>query len=78
MSVIRSYNSGPHFPVFQLNTDQNNSEYGHILRSDIPSRISIKLRLCYQYSKSFDRNDSLLQLLKNFAPRLNESKEVDW
>ena len=39
---IRSY-SGPHFPIFGLNTpysdpmrenaDQNNSEYGHILRS---------------------------------------------
>ena len=25
---IRSY-SGPHFPAFGLNTDQNNSEYGH-------------------------------------------------
>ena len=30
---IRSY-SGPHFPAFRLNTDQNNSEYGHFLRSD--------------------------------------------
>ena len=25
--------SGPHFPAFGLNTDQNNSEYGHFLRS---------------------------------------------
>ena len=38
---IRSY-SGPHFPAFGLNTerygeneDQNNSEYGHFLCSDI-------------------------------------------
>ena len=31
---IRSY-SGPYFPAFGLNTDQNNSEYGHILRSKI-------------------------------------------
>ena len=37
--LIRSY-SGPHFPAFGLNTvrmgenaDQNNSEYGHFLRS---------------------------------------------
>ena len=30
---IRSY-SGPYFPAFGLNADQNNSEYGHFLRSD--------------------------------------------
>ena len=29
---IRSY-SGPCFPAFGLNTDQNNSENGHFLRS---------------------------------------------
>ena len=29
---IRSY-SGPHFPAFRLNTDQNNFEYEHFLRS---------------------------------------------
>ena len=29
---IRSY-SGPHFLAFGLNTDQNNFEYGHFLRS---------------------------------------------
>ena len=28
---IRSY-SGPCFPAFGLNTDQNNSEFGHFLR----------------------------------------------
>ena len=30
---IRSY-SGPYFHAFTLNTDQNNSEYGHFSRSD--------------------------------------------
>ena len=30
---IRSY-SGPYFPAFGQNTDQNNSEYGHFLRSE--------------------------------------------
>ena len=29
---IWSY-SGPHFPAFGLNTEQNNSEYGNILHS---------------------------------------------
>ena len=29
---IRSY-SGPHFPAFGPNMDQNNCEYGHLLRS---------------------------------------------
>ena len=31
---IRSY-SGPYFPAFELNTDQNNSEYGHFSRSEV-------------------------------------------
>ena len=35
---IRSY-SGPHFPTFGLNTDQNNYEYGHFLRSNEHSAI---------------------------------------
>ena len=30
---IRSY-FGSHFPTFGLNTDQNNSEYGHFSRTD--------------------------------------------
>ena len=30
---IRGY-SGPNFPAFGLNTDQNSSEYGHFSRSD--------------------------------------------
>ena len=29
---IRSF-SGPRFPMFELNTDQKNSEYGHFSRS---------------------------------------------
>ena len=32
---IQGY-SGPYFPAFELNRDQNNSEYGHFLRSAIP------------------------------------------
>ena len=31
---IRSY-SGPYFPAFELNTDQNNSEYGQFSRSEV-------------------------------------------
>ena len=30
---IRRY-SGPHFPTFGLNADQNNSENGHFLRTE--------------------------------------------
>ena len=32
--VIHIRSSDPLFPAFGLNTDQNNSEYGHFLRSD--------------------------------------------
>ena len=35
---IWSY-SGPHFRTFGLNTDQNNSKYGHFLRSATGSKI---------------------------------------
>ena len=43
---IRSY-SGPHFPAFGLNTeqntDQNNSEYGHVLHSlNVPGNFQPK------------------------------------
>ena len=31
---IQSY-SGPYFPEFGLNTDQNNSKYGHFSRSSV-------------------------------------------
>ena len=34
---IWSY-SGPYFPAFGLNMDQNNSEYGHFSRSDSNNR----------------------------------------
>ena len=33
--LVRSY-SGPYFPAFGLNADQNNSEQGHFLRSEGP------------------------------------------
>ena len=34
VSRIRGY-FGPYFPAFGLNTDQNNSKYGHFLRNDL-------------------------------------------
>ena len=45
---IRSY-SGPHFPAYGLNTDQNNFEYGHFLCSDpLYELYIVELRLvCY-------------------------------
>ena len=42
---IRSY-SGPYFPVFRLNTDQNNSEYRHFARINIYRR---KRHLNYEF-----------------------------
>ena len=33
-SVCIRIHSGPHFPAFGLNTDQNNSKYRHFLRSE--------------------------------------------
>ena len=36
---IRSY-SGSNFPALGLNTGQNNSEYGHVLRSDVLQELS--------------------------------------
>ena len=39
---IWSY-SGPCFPAFGLNTDQNNSEYGHFLRSDAYNFLGLRL-----------------------------------
>ena len=42
---IRSY-SGPYFPAFGMNTDRNNSEYGHLLHSEKKQSMSlIKLDL---------------------------------
>ena len=50
---IRSY-SGPHFPAFGLNTvrmqekaDQNNSEYGHFLRSADQMCTTKFLQICF-------------------------------
>ena len=39
---IRSY-SGSCFPAFGLNTDQNNSEYGHFSRDDYFRETSLPL-----------------------------------
>ena len=53
---IRGY-SGPYFPVIGLNTDQNNTEYEHVLSSEI--RYSLKyayyiscfsLKVCLEYA----------------------------
>ena len=42
---VRSY-SGPYFPAIGLNTDQNNTEYGHFLRSvGFVSNINLNWRL---------------------------------
>ena len=41
---IRSY-SGPYFPAFGLNTDQNNCEHGHFLRSANKGSDSVRSRL---------------------------------
>ena len=52
---IRSY-SGPHFPAFRLNTDQNNSEYGHFLRSDthqVYFKFTRKTSLHITFTKKF-------------------------
>ena len=46
---IRSY-SGPYFPAFGLNTDQNNSEYGHFSRSD-----GVSLRIQSECGKIWTR-----------------------
>ena len=35
---IRSY-SGPYFPAFGINTDQNNFEYEHFLHSDMQGQV---------------------------------------
>ena len=48
---IRSY-SGPCFPAFRLNTDRNNSEYGHFLRSAY-RRFSCFDICLFEYSKTF-------------------------
>ena len=55
---IRSYSS-PHFPAFGLNTDQNNSEYGPFLRSELFGRI---LNAHVQYSLLFMCNSDYLLL----------------
>ena len=39
---IRSYSS-PYFPAFGLNTDQNNSEYGHFLHSGTSVNVNLFL-----------------------------------
>ena len=70
---ICSY-SGPHFPAFGLNTDQNNSVYGHFLRSvfcGTGSRTGIEILWikCSNIAKFFDFNHRKLvsKVLFSFA-----------
>ena len=55
---IRIY-SGPYFPAFGLNTDQNNSEYGRFLRSVGDHSRNLQI-VCYYVSRSLSKTDSLL------------------
>ena len=52
---IPSY-SGPHFPSFGLNTNQNNFEYGHFLRSQNENLSIFSLRI---YLKSTKHNSKI-------------------
>ena len=60
-SVRIGSNSGPHFPAFGLNTDQNNSEYGHFLRSDSFMALGILLFYLMIYN---DKQSSIPELLE--------------
>ena len=60
---IRSY-TGSNFSALGLNTDQNNSEYGHVLRSDVLQELSSAEEcwcefssLCRLLTASVRRND---------------------
>ena len=46
--------SGPYFPAFGLKTDQNNSEYGHFLRSADCSTNLCLVHLTDKILKGFD------------------------
>ena len=41
---IRSY-SGPYFPAFRLNTDQENSKYGHFSQSEFYYLLNLTVSL---------------------------------
>ena len=49
---IRSY-SGAYFLTFRLNTDQNNSSYGHLSRSECYCLFKIKLREILRIAQIF-------------------------
>ena len=59
---IRSY-SGPYFPAFGLNTDQNNSEYGHFLGSAE-----------YSSDNPESRNKRINKLIKTDKMNINSKK----
>ena len=53
---IRSY-AGLYFPAFELNTEQNNSEYGHFLLniSEAGLKLEQKQQCCTFYQSWLDK-----------------------
>ena len=80
---IRSY-SGPHFPAFGLNApvrmrenaNQNNSKYGHFLRSDIV------LKHLTVFLKGYNSQTLCLGIWQNFIyaylSQRKQKTKVDW
>ena len=62
---IRSF-SGPSFPAFGLDTDQNNSEYGHFSRSVCSN---VFLYHCVKYTFFFNYFCEYLSYLNIFVNR---------
>ena len=68
---IGSY-SGPYFPAFGLNTDQNNSDYGYFLHS-VLFKSSQFIRLeCLN-----PENDLLKHLFTNYNPNARPSAGIN-
>ena len=63
---FRSY-SGPHFPAFGLNTDQNNSENEHFLGKAI---FAVKFSLLSQYLLTIRSRDAVKNLWWNFFVKI--------
>ena len=67
---IRNY-SGPYFPAFRLNTDQNNSDYGYFLRSS-PQQLNIKKIKKHKWKSYFIsyHSDGIIELF-NYKKNAN-------
>ena len=69
--------SGPHFPAFGQNTDQNNSEYGHFLRSD---SIAFAIILCRaklgQFQTKILKSEDIYKHLKTHQYNLHKGVET--